>query len=66
MMILRGTSQDLYSGMKLIENCLREFVAIHTSDKELQEFSDRIYIYSGHFAAKSDIISYTPQDMIQL
>ena len=55
MKVLQGISQDLYSGMKLIQDCQRELVVIRTSDKELQEISERIYSHSCRLAAKSDI-----------
>ena len=61
MKVLQGISQDLYSGMKLILDCQRELVVIRTSDKELQEFSERIYSHTCRLAAKSDITPGIPR-----
>ena len=60
MKVLQGISQDLYSGMKLIQDCQRELVVIRTSDKELQEFSEKIYSHICRLAAKSDITPGIP------
>ena len=61
MKVLQSISQDLFSGMKLIQDCQRELVVICTSDKELQEFSERICSHSCRLSAKSDITPGIPR-----
>ena len=61
MKMLQGISQDLHSGLKMIEDCQKELVTIRGDDDELTAFSDRIYNHSCLLAAKSDITPSVPR-----
>ena len=58
---LQGVSQDLYSGLMMIEDCQKELLSIRFNADELTAFSDRIYNHSCCLAAKSDIAPVVPR-----